>query len=268
MLLDKQGTILYASPSLNMLLGFQSKSCLGESSSDLIHPDDRDKVMFEFQQILNKKSPSGVEARFLDYDGNGLLIEGHGTPVLGSNGEMEHLVVVGRDITEKRKTEERLAKAEKLAVVGDLAAGVAHQIRNPITSIKGFIQLLQQGIQNPEYFNIIFGEFQRIEDILQEFLNLAKPKSSNLQMNNLTSILQDVETLLRPEANLKSIQIFQEYQNSLPNIMCDHIQIKQVFINIMKNSIEAIVNAGTINIVGSLEQKNILIKIIDNGIGN
>lgn len=267
MLLNNQGKIIYASPSLNMVLGYPSISYVGVRAFKLIHPEDRDKVMIGYKESLKKILPSQIEARFLHSSGNWVLIDGVGTPVFNSNGEMEHFIVVGRDITEKRRAEEHLAKTEKLAIVGELAAGVAHEIRNPLTSIKGFIQLFQQGMHKPEYFNVIFDEFQRLEDILQEFLNLAKPQTSQLKKNDLNSILQDVTTLFQSESHLKNVQIYQKNDVTLPQIICDRNQVKQVFINLIRNSMEAIVHEGIIKIAGSIEKENVLIKIIDNGIG-
>ncbi|WP_160725238.1 EAL domain-containing protein [Bacillus sp. USDA818B3_A] len=267
MLLDNNGKILYATPSLGRALGTPARSYEGASAFPLVHPEDRHKVMKQYRQILGRVPSSRIEARFLHSSGNYVLIEGIATPVFGSHGEMEHIIIAGRDITEQKRREEQLAKSEKLAMVGELAAGVVHEIRNPITSIKGFIQLFQQGTHKPEYFNIIFEEFKRLEDILQEFLNLAKPQPSKLERYDLASILQDVVILLRPEANLKNVQIYQEYDGAFPPIMCDRNQVKQVFINIIRNSMEAIVKAGIIQIVGSLERENVLIKIIDNGMG-
>lgn len=151
--------------------------------------------------------------------------------------------------------------------MGQLAAGVAHEIRNPITSIKGFIQLLEEGIMKKEFFKVISKEFKQVEEILEEFINLAKPKEIQLKKVNIKTIIKEVETLLKPEANLKNVEIFQEYKQNLPQIMCDTNQIKQVFINIIKNSIEAIPKNGFVELQGSIEGKNVLIKIIDNGIG-
>ncbi|MEH7121290.1 EAL domain-containing protein, partial [Neobacillus vireti] len=154
MLLDHRGKILYASPSLGRVLGTPTKSYEGGSSFRLIHPEDRDQVMMRYQQIINKNPSVRMEARFSHANGEWVLIEGIGTPVYGRNGEMEHFIIAGRDITEKKRTEEQLAKSEKLAMVGELAAGVVHEIRNPITSIKGFIQLFQQGTHKPEYYKV------------------------------------------------------------------------------------------------------------------
>jgi diguanylate cyclase (GGDEF)-like protein/PAS domain S-box-containing protein len=268
MLLDSNGMVIYASQSLYTVLGILSKSYLGKGLFDFINPEDKLRVMNQFEQMLKTRSPSQMEARFLHSNGTWLLIEGVVTPVVGENGEIEHCIMVGRDITEKRKAEELLSKSEKLAVVGELAAGVAHEIRNPMTTIKGFIQLFQQGIIKQEFLDIIFSEFNRIEDILKEFINLAKPQDIQLKLANLKTILKDVETLLESEANLKNVQIHQEcLQQQLPQIMCDVNQLKQVFINLVKNSIEAITNRGFINIQASIEKENVLIKIEDNGIG-
>ncbi|MFC5466842.1 EAL domain-containing protein [Lederbergia graminis] len=267
MLLDINGQILYSSPSLANTLGYPLRSFVGQISFDLIHLEDKQNVIMEFQQAINNKTPARLEANFLTSSGNSVLFEGVGTPVLGKNGETEYFIVVGRDITEKRFAEEQLSKAEKLSIVGQLAAGVAHELRNPLTSIKGFIKLFEQGINNKEYFDIIFKEFDQIERILDEFLTLAKPLEIQLQKVNIQNIINEVIIILKSEANLRSIKIFQEFQPNLPNISCDMNQIKQVFINIIKNSIEAIPNGGFVKIKGSVEDGNLVMKIMDNGIG-
>ncbi|ARK31321.1 ATP-binding protein [Halalkalibacter krulwichiae] len=267
LLLDMNGMILYASPSLGNVLGFPLKSYIGESSFDIIHSEDKQSVMTRFEQVINTLSSSQMETYLVNSNGEAVLFEGVGTPVIGENGEPEHVLIVGRDITEKRKAEEQLSKSEKLSVVGELAAGVAHEIRNPLTSIKGFVQLFQQGIIKNEFFEIIFTEFVRIEEILKEFLTLAKPQEIQVKKADVTSILKDVETLLKSEMNLRNVQMIQEYKQNLPQIMCDINQIKQVFINIVKNSIEAISGSGFVEIQASVEEGNILIKISDNGIG-
>lgn len=267
MLLDINGKILYSSPSLANIIGYPLRSFVGESSFDLIHPEDKQSVIKGFHQVIDTITPAKMEAHFLTGSGNSVLFEGVGTPVLGKNGEPEYFIVVGRDITEKRITEEQLSKAEKISIVGQLAAGVAHEVRNPLTSIKGFIKLLEQGSHSKEYFEIIFKEFDQIEEILKEFLTLAKPQEIQMKKVNIQSIFNDVAILLKSEANLRNVEISQEFQPNLPQILCDMNQIKQIFINIIKNSIEAIPNGGFVKIEGYIEDGNLLMKIIDNGIG-
>ncbi|MFJ8268654.1 PAS domain S-box protein [Peribacillus asahii] len=266
-LFDKDGQIWYTSPSHEAVLGFPQEEFAGNKIMDKIHPEDAELVRMKFDQIIKKKSPSQAEFRFLHANGNWILIECVGMPVIGENGETEHMIVVGRDITEKRHAEERLSKSEKLTVVGELAAGFAHEVRNPLTSIKGLVQLVQQGIIKQEFFEVILDEFNRVEEIIKEFLNLAKPQEIQLRKSDLKKVLKDIATLLEPEAHLQNVQIYQQVEPNIPPIMCDPNQLKQVFINLIKNSIEAMPNGGSMNIQTIKEGPNVLISIIDNGVG-
>ncbi|OES45852.1 hypothetical protein BA724_01440 [Domibacillus iocasae] len=266
-LLDSNGQVLYTSPSHETVLGLSKKDFIGNKTSDKVHPEDVGYFKEKLEQIVKSKASSQLEFRFLHTNGNWILVECVGTPVMGENGETEHIIMVGRDITEKRKAEERLSKSEKLTVVGELAAGVAHEIRNPLTSIKGFVKLMQQGMVNENFFDIILDEFNRIEEIINEFLNLAKPQEIQLKKSDLKKILKDVETLLESEAHLQNVQIYQQVEQNIPPITCDPNLIKQVVINLIKNSIEAMPNGGSVNIQAIKEETNVLIKIIDNGVG-
>ncbi|WP_050182692.1 EAL domain-containing protein [Domibacillus robiginosus] len=266
-LLDRSGHVIYTSPSHASVLGYPQEE-LGENKIIAkMHPEDVESFQQEIKQIIETKQSSQVEFRFLHANEKWLLIECVGTPVIGENGDVEHVVIVGRDITEKRKAEEMLLKSEKLTVVGELAAGVAHEIRNPLTSIKGFVQLLQQGMIKEEFFSVIMEEFDRVEDIIKEFLTLAKPQEIQLRKINIHKVLQDVETLLRSEAHLQNVQILHVIEQTIPSFMCDPNQIKQVFINLIKNSIEAMPDGGIVKVQSSIEDSTVLIKVMDNGIG-
>ncbi|MET1031502.1 EAL domain-containing protein, partial [Domibacillus tundrae] len=266
-LLDSSGQVVYSSPSHETVLGFPQEELAGDKIMMKMHPEDVGFFHEKVKQIVKTKTCSQVEFRFLHADGNWLLIECVGTPVVGENGTVEHVTMVGRDITEKRKAEEMLLMSEKLTVVGELAAGVAHEIRNPLTSIKGFVQLLQQGIIKEEFFDVIMEEFDRVEGIIKEFLTLAKPQEIQLRKADINKTLHDVEMLLRSEAYLQNVQIRHLAEQYISPFMCDPNQIKQVFINLIKNSIEAMPNGGIVTINAMIESSSVLIKIIDNGIG-
>ena len=267
MLLDQQGTILYASPSLGAMLGSPSECYKGKSLFELMRTEGRPFAIKKFKQAVKDKSLYEGESYFLHSNGSLILCEGVATPVMGRDGEVEHFILVGRDITEKRKAEELLLKSEKLSVVGELAAGVAHEIRNPLTAIRGFIQLFQQGITKPEFFHVVFNEFDRVEDIIKEFLSLAKPQEIRLRETDIQAVLKDVEILIESESHLQNVQIAQEFEPDIPLIMCDGNQIKQVFINLIKNSIEALPNGGFVKIEGEKEGDHVVIRVRDNGMG-
>lgn len=115
-----------------------------------------------------------------------------------------------RDVTERKELEERLRKSDTLHVVGELAAGIAHEIRNPMTALKGFIQLLKGSIQEGDhslYFNVITSELKRIESIITEFLILAKPQAIMYEKKDVVRIMQDTMDLLHAQANLDNVQM-------------------------------------------------------------
>lgn len=268
-LFDVNGKGIYASPSHESVLGYVPEFFEGASTSNLLHPEDFTLAMMKFNEVISRKVPGKMELRLMHANGDWKLFECTGTPVVGENGDVEHIMVVAKDITEKRRAEELLWNSEKLSLVGELAAGVAHEIRNPITAIKGFIQLFQQGLIRDEYFDIILSEFNRIEGIIKEFLSLAKPQESQLNPVNINILLKEVETLISSEAYLKNVEFFIEIDPNIPTIMCDANQIKQVLLNLCKNSMEAmaLTRKGLIKITVQIENGDLCINVIDNGVG-
>ncbi|GMB08022.1 cache domain-containing protein [Thermolongibacillus altinsuensis] len=166
-----------------------------------------------------------------------------------------------------QQSEELLRKSEKLAVVGELAAGVAHEIRNPLTSLKGFIQLLKEGERNQAYFDIIEAELERLNEIVDEFLLLGKPNAIKKAYSHVSEMLQHVMKLLEGQALLHHVTVQCSVDEQLPPLYCDENQLKQVFINIIKNAIEAMPNGGMLRIEAKRRLDSILICFTDEGCG-
>lgn len=176
--------------------------------------------------------------------------------------------IILRDLSEHKHAEELMIRSEKLSVAGQLAAGIAHEIRNPLTAIKGFLQLMHGEIEKDnQYFEIIFSELNRIEMILSELLMLAKPQETVFEKANVKTILLEVVTLLETEAILRNIVIEKKFSDENQEVVCDKNQLKQVFINLIKNAIEAMPNGGTVTISTKSENFSIVIEIKDEGEG-
>ncbi|MEK4906678.1 ATP-binding protein [Niallia sp. FSL M8-0099] len=175
-----------------------------------------------------------------------------------------------RDITENTLLGEQLRKSSTLNVVGELAAGIAHEIRNPMTALKGFIQLLEDGVasqENEMYFSVIKTELTRIESIINEFLLLAKPQAVQYVKRDIRQIMNDTIELLYAQAVLQNVQIIKMFTEDMPTIYCEPNQLKQVFINIIKNAIEALEDGGEIAVSIEYKQDYFHIAIRDNGRG-
>src|SRR5699024_946164 len=106
--------------------------------------------------------------------GEWVHLESQCMPAVGTHGEVEYIIIVSRDISERKKAEEFALVSEKLSVVGELAAGIAHEIRNPLTTLKGFIQMLKMDERNSGYLEVMGSEVEKIERITSEFLILAR----------------------------------------------------------------------------------------------
>ncbi|MCY7507954.1 PAS domain S-box protein [Bacillus safensis] len=179
-------------------------------------------------------------------------------------------LAIFRDVTERKELEERVRKSDTLHVVGELAAGIAHEIRNPMTALKGFIQLLKGNIEGEYslYFNVITSELKRIESIITEFLILAKPQAIVYEEKNVVQIVKDTMDLLHAQANLGNVQMHLNVLDEIPLIYCEQNQLKQVFINILKNAIEVMPRKG--NVYVSIQRKgeeHIVISLRDEGCG-
>lgn len=186
----------------------------------------------------------------------------------------DHLVteVIGSciDITKLKKTEELLRKSEKLAVVGELAAGIAHEIRNPLTTLKGFTQMLGMDASEREkpFVELMLSELNRIELITNDFMILAKPQAIKYQQHDLKKIVEHVLTIIEPQATLNNVEIESCFTSQQVIIICDENQLKQVFINIVKNALESMPYAGKLKVVMELTSDNcVCIKITDTGCG-
>lgn len=168
------------------------------------------------------------------------------------------------------ESREYLQQSEKLSVVGELAAGIAHEIRNPLTSLKGFTQLLENKFPTEsDYVGIMISEIDRINTIVGELLLLAKPSKVDFAPVHIDNVLDDVCTLMSAQTNLHGILIQREYMANLKDVKINAVEtkLKQVFINIIKNAIEAMDKGGTITIETELLDDNIMIVFKDNGTG-
>jgi len=239
---------------------------LGKDIYSFLHKENHDQVK-EYIRLVEQQSEVGISQQsWYTVNGKQIFTELVCIPTTYF-GESAVQVII-RDISDRKQAEQLMIKSEKLSIAGQLAAGIAHEIRNPLTSIKGFLQLIKSTYQTKfQYFDIIFSELNRIELILSELLVLAKPTAINYKQLELMALLQDVVTLLDSQAKLHSIQIFMESSFDTIFIKGDENQIKQVFINLLKNSIDAMPTGGRIEISLSVLDDQVIIHFKDEGCG-
>ncbi|PGY14199.1 PAS domain S-box protein [Bacillus sp. AFS031507] len=191
-------------------------------------------------------------------------------PFINGQGKPYQYLAIRNDITERKKTEEVLHRQDKLAAVGQLAAGVAHEIRNPLTSMKGYAEFLQLDEKDPErmeFLSIILDEIERVNTIVEDFMVLAKPKAVELEEKNVVPVIKNVVSLLEFEARKKNVLLTFDCNHEIIQIECDENRLKQVFLNFIKNGIEAMPNGGELHVKTIIHDNNVQISIQDTGVG-
>jgi two-component system sporulation sensor kinase B len=170
----------------------------------------------------------------------------------------------------QQKMMHELHKAEKFSAISQLAASVAHEIRNPMTTIRGFMQVLQ-GESNLNdnqnlFISISLQELDRTQTIIDNFLSLAKPNTGSMAKINLSELLKETIDFMRSYSHLANTELVEAIDKDLC-IKGDAHEIRQVFINILKNGIEAMPTGGSIYIIAKVDRENVRIQFRDEGVG-
>ncbi|MFK9090441.1 ATP-binding protein [Bacillus salipaludis] len=269
-------SILLYNPAFCEFLGYSLEEISSLSVESVSHPEDMAKDTQLFGELLSgQRDEYQLEKRYIHKSGEiktGILTVSRISEK--STGE-EFLLGQVLDITEKKHMEEalihrdkRLRKSEKLAVVGQMAAAVAHEIRNPLTPIKGFMQLLYSEKElNPVYLRIVLDELFRVETIISEFLSMAKPHTEKTMIVHVDRLVKQVIQLFQAEALKENKEFIFLYEQPIRGILGDANSLKQVFMNVIQNSLEAISNKGRIDVSIFSDETGVIVQFIDNGCG-
>ncbi|WP_121612227.1 PAS domain S-box protein [Mesobacillus foraminis] len=267
---DEKGIIKSVNDKFVEISGYSREELIG-SDHRLLNSGFHSKDFFKnlWRTIGSGKVWKG-EIRNKAKDGSFYWVSTTIVPFLNENGKPYQYLAMRSDITERKQTEELLHRQDKLAAVGQLAAGVAHEIRNPLTSMKGYAEFLQLDEEDPqrrEFLDIILDEINRVNNIVEEFMVLAKPKTVELEEKNIVPILRNIVSLLEFEARKRRVKLHFNANNDIVQIECDENRLKQVFLNFIKNGIEAMPDGGDLYVSAEVENNNIEILIKDTGVG-
>ncbi|WP_214659170.1 two-component system sensor histidine kinase NtrB [Candidatus Formimonas warabiya] len=173
------------------------------------------------------------------------------------------------DITEQKQLQKDMAQVDRLNLVGEMAAGIAHEIRNPITTVRGFLQLFQINLNTTTLQNhveLMIEELDRANDIIREYLSLAKNRVLNVTPQNLNSIILSIAPLIEADAILSDKNL--DFQlGDIPDSLFDETQIRQMLLNLCRNGLEAMTAGGVLTISTFEEGKNIVLTVEDQGTG-
>lgn len=267
---DTENRVIAINPAFEHLYGWSAEDSYGTRIQP--YPAEKEKIAEQHMKEL-KNGQSITLHDTVDMKKDGTPFHAHLTlsPIFDRQQNVIATSVISRDITYQKESEQWLLQSEKLKLAGEIAAGVAHEIRNPMTVVSGFIQIIQQDPAHlyPQYTKLIQSELERINLIISEFLVLAKPQAPKTKEFSLRKLVSDISFLFSSEFNLKGILYNEQWSSEEDFKMSgEEHAIKQVFINLLKNAVEAMPPEGSIKLSGFRSPDNMIsVKLVDNGSG-
>ncbi len=264
--------IIDVNPAFEEVYGWTRAEIVGKSIP-LVPPENVLEAEQRYASLLEGKSIKLLETQDMRKNGTVFDVEISLSPIYDRTNKMIAISAITRDISYKKENEQLLLQSEKLKMAGEIAAGVAHEIRNPMAVISGFVQMMsiEKDSSCYAYTEIIQSEIERINLIIGEFLVLSKPHVEQLKIVSIDDIINSISHLFHLEFQKHNI-IFSLHIVSEDNrILANENQLKQVFINIIKNAIEAIeartAEGEIIIFIAKDTEGLIMVTITDNGVG-
>ncbi len=281
--IDGNGLICLVNPAGEAFLGLSMRHCLGQSIEHIFA--GQQTLLYLIRVALN-------EGRTIS-DDEGILLERprqkplpvsiYAAPIFAKRGGQDGAVIIIRDLSRVQELESSLRHADRLSMLGTLAAGLAHEIKNPLGGVKGAAQLLAMELpvesDLQEYTRVMIREVERINGIIEELMNLTNPRPTDMGEVNLNKILGDIILLQQEAARSKNITFSLLVDPSIPPILGDEELLTRLFLNLIKNAREAIAHDGLVKIEvkvssdfhlnspGGRPSPMVIIKVSDNGKG-
>lgn len=278
--LDKKGRYLFLNSALKNVTGYDPREFYDNPSiaREMIHKHDRELVGETIRKVLEGelKVSKDLEYRIYCKNGEELWVSQNTYPIKNKKGNIIGVEGIMRDITDSKKIEEQIRRSERLASIGELAASIAHEIRNPLGAISNSVGMLKRDLSlkgdDQKLFEMVVEETDRLNSIITNFLTFAHPAEYHFVRSNILEIIDETLFLLEQDARFhEEIKIVRIYGNDIPRIDVDRNWIRKVFWNLLVNSIDAMPRGGKIFIrvrkPKAPDNNEIEIVIADTGVG-
>jgi PAS domain S-box-containing protein len=270
---DTAGIVSYANRRWQDM-GYEQKQVLGASLESLVGSPRRQAFKEAFDAILGGRQVDNLDLQILRSDGRVGQFSVNLNPMRDEQGNVTSIVVVMSDITDAATLQAKLMHAEKMAAVGQLVSGVAHEVNNPLTAILGFADLLMENADVPEVarkdLRVILQEAQRTKLIVQNLLSFARQMPPQRKPVELNSILRRTVQLRSYDFQSHGVEVTEDLDQTLPLVIGDSHQLQQVFLNILNNAYDAVretARPARIQITTHTQDKSVQVSFRDNGHG-
>ena len=273
---DEDGYVTFMNPVSEGLTGYDKEESLGKDFSEflkIINEETRNRAENPVMKVMRggALSAPGNHTKLIAKDGKETPIDYSAAPIRDDNDNISGTVLVFRDITERKVLQQNLVRSEKLAAIGRLAAGVAHEINNPLATIKTSFQIMSNKLESEvlrDEIKVLTEEVDRIARIVGGLLDFSHPTQTESAQVSLAGVLEsDLFTIIKKQLLNKGIQLKVEVSAQLPPIMAPEDRLKQVFMNLIRNAEDAMPEGGGLTIRAKSHREGLEIEFSDTGSG-
>jgi PAS domain S-box-containing protein len=278
---DSMGTITTINPTAEKLWGLDPEQTIGQSLNNLPIAQPLSELTSNWEKVLLHRERMLLESLEFPSTSNNhrtdhILVNLYVSPLLGHDDVVQGVLLVGEDVTEKVRTEQALIQSERFATIGRMSAMVAHEIRNPLSSIGLNTELLEEEITERikdtngeplELLHSISREVERLTEVTEEYLKFARLPKPNLLNENINKILENLLQFIEGEFKEANIEIISNFESQLSRIPADARQLRQALLNLIRNSAESMPNGGTLTITTEQSESRVVLQLEDTGAG-
>lgn len=269
--IDPEGKIISWNGTVERITGHRSVDVKGQPLLNFLSESDSDNFSSIIKGLLKKKKVSAWESSILNKDGETVDVSWNFSSIKDEQGNVIGIVIIGRDLTERKVLEAKLTQSAKMASLGTIAGGIAHEIRNPLAIIDSCAQILEKQVDNKKIRALapekIRNATKRAAEIVNNLLKFARQSEFTIESVDIHQIIDATLELMENQLSIQHAKINKNYDFNLPEIYANRNQLQQVFMNLILNACNAIREKGTIGIQTYCSENFINIVFEDNGIG-
>jgi len=270
-ILDKDNVITTFNSRAEKLFGIPRPEIINRKGSLFLEKLGMDDHLSLIHETLRTGTTyTDIQQTIRSAEGVERILKTSTRTILGEHGEILGAIGIFEDLTDRLFLEEQVRRAEKFSVLGKFAAGIAHEIRNPLTTAKGFLQLLPNDSPDPkirQLKELVIPEIDRVNEIITDFLMIAKPSAPQLRVGSLLAMTDDFIALIQPQAIMQNIELSYVREDDIGPVALDRAQLLQVFLNISNNAFDAMQDGGAFEVEVQDCVSHVAIHFRDSGIG-
>jgi PAS domain S-box-containing protein len=238
--IDGRGNVLYFNKAAQDILGYDRKRVVGRNIEDIFSHEDIERILAG--GFRAGEARVGKETTVRNFSGDPVSIGTSTTVYTDSSGNVQGHIITFKDLREIHRMQEEILRMDRLASLGEISSGIAHEIRNPLAAIKTTAQAMEEEMETDdpkrEFLSRIVKEIDRLDTMLRTFFSFAKPKRPMFIRCDIRDVIKEVLLLLNKDVKNNQIELVEKYAPNLPAVHGDFQQLQQVFLNLFLNSIE------------------------------